>query len=1116
MKKFCNSKNVKKSAVTAHFKRGLALAVAASVALTGADFTSMAVSDQAEIDPIEIAGFEDLAEEVAYQQLEVGASEADIVLPNTLRATKSIKEDNIIDEVDEEVSETPEDSQDDSSEDNGSESSDNNAELNEVPVEVIEEETPAEDSQEEEITVEEENIVARIIGGLFKNVFDSFSTTAYAADSEDITITGVEWSLSEELSDRAEFKADEQWLRYVYVPEIPSCYVTDATLPNITVDIIGGEVLGEVRVSDEPEYEELELLENDEFEDGDAEFEAEEAEAEEEPGVDEVAPEGEYSYISKANETKLIIDILKAAMTSGGSTPIIADEDLTKVEVSEVTPAEGTSEFFEVKKYTKSGETLVEDATNGEYGIHVLKAFNEEKIVTVKLKEKVTTTGDTTTPTTPKEYTFKIKLTADPATEEVEITVADKYVYHNTLQTLAKADVTVTKKSTSTVVPADEYDVEEISQKDVGEYSFRVTFKGASADLVQATGKWTIKPVEVKLVADNKASVITEDLQTPSYKIECINTDDAKYFTNVHTDQLKGVTVKYVTEPDKTKAGTYDITCSIEGTDPNYNIVSAQNVHTAKYYIVGKIRQRVKAGSATYDTSFTISKGTSYYATVVASASSNMIAKGASFYSIYKDSTGAVVAQVSANSTEGVPTEIGKYSVISYYKIGSINTGSGSNITVYSPDSIATNEITYEIVDSKTKITDSSVKLNKTSFTYNGKDQGPTVTVTVNNVKLVENTDYTVTGDEELDADDYEVTVTGKGNYEGTVTKSWKINKASIANATIPSGTKTSYSYTGSAITHETPETIKLSGFSDALESDVDFEVDTSKSTVSATKAGTYTVYLKGIDNFTGTKSYTWKITSSSSSSSTTGKATSSVNFSNPDNVTSGVSNVSSSALSSYATSKKEAGKTTTYTLNVKPISKSTLNSVELNAIAEYGDDSVVTTDSLNITVHRTVKDSEGNVEVDEDVSDLGASIDVACYIGTSNASKTINIIREHNGQIKKFDKLSARASSAPKDGTYYVDKTNGRVYIYSQYFSHFTLIYTATDAVVKTSRTGTASSSSSSSDPDALGARAPQTGDNLPVVWVWVIVLLAGVALIGFSAFELKRFKRGDFKKKR
>lgn len=71
----------------------------------------------------------------------------------------------------------------------------------------------------------------------------------------------------------------------------------------------------------------------------------------------------------------------------------------------------------------------------------------------------------------------------------------------------------------------------------------------------------------------------------------------------------------------------------------------------------------------------------------------------------------------------------------------------------------------------------SKVKLNKTSFTYNGKTQKPTVTVTDANGKtLKQGTDYTVKYSKgRKNVGQYTVTVTFKGNYSGTKKLTFKI-----------------------------------------------------------------------------------------------------------------------------------------------------------------------------------------------------------------------------------------------------------------------------------------------------------------------------------------------------
>ena len=69
--------------------------------------------------------------------------------------------------------------------------------------------------------------------------------------------------------------------------------------------------------------------------------------------------------------------------------------------------------------------------------------------------------------------------------------------------------------------------------------------------------------------------------------------------------------------------------------------------------------------------------------------------------------------------------------------------------------------------------------------TYNGKLLKPSVTVTAGNKKLKKNTDYVVTYKNNLHAGTATVTVTGKGNYTGTVTKTFTINPLKASKITV-------------------------------------------------------------------------------------------------------------------------------------------------------------------------------------------------------------------------------------------------------------------------------------------------------------------------------------------
>jgi len=85
------------------------------------------------------------------------------------------------------------------------------------------------------------------------------------------------------------------------------------------------------------------------------------------------------------------------------------------------------------------------------------------------------------------------------------------------------------------------------------------------------------------------------------------------------------------------------------------------------------------------------------------------------------------------------------------------------------------------------------------SFTYNGSHQHPTYTLTYNGADLVEGTDYTITYSDDVNAGQCAVTITGKGEYEGTITTSYYINP--VASYYVDVDSPGDQTYTGSPIT---------------------------------------------------------------------------------------------------------------------------------------------------------------------------------------------------------------------------------------------------------------------------------------------------------------------------
>ena len=139
-------------------------------------------------------------------------------------------------------------------------------------------------------------------------------------------------------------------------------------------------------------------------------------------------------------------------------------------------------------------------------------------------------------------------------------------------------------------------------------------------------------------------------------------------------------------------------------------------------------------------------------------------------------------------------------------------------------------------------------------LTYTGKELTQTVTVTVNGKTLTVGTDYTVSDLTGTEPGSYPVTVTGTGNYTGTVTKSFEIAKADISSAAITYDAGP-YGYTGK----EWKPEVTVSFNSATLTAGNDYTVSYENNI----NAGTAKIIITGIgDHFTGLTEKTFTINS--------------------------------------------------------------------------------------------------------------------------------------------------------------------------------------------------------------------------------------------------------------
>ena len=150
---------------------------------------------------------------------------------------------------------------------------------------------------------------------------------------------------------------------------------------------------------------------------------------------------------------------------------------------------------------------------------------------------------------------------------------------------------------------------------------------------------------------------------------------------------------------------------------------------------------------------------------------------------------------------------------------------------------------------SRISISKANVTLSTSTYAYDGKAKTPSVTVKVGGKTLKKDTDYTVSYSNNTKVGTAKVTITGKGNYTGSVSKTYSI-KNDFKKATV-SGISTK-AFTGKNITQTI--TVKYNG--KTLKKGTDYTVSYSNNK----SIGTATVKIAGKGSYTGTITKTFKI----------------------------------------------------------------------------------------------------------------------------------------------------------------------------------------------------------------------------------------------------------------
>ena len=180
-----------------------------------------------------------------------------------------------------------------------------------------------------------------------------------------------------------------------------------------------------------------------------------------------------------------------------------------------------------------------------------------------------------------------------------------------------------------------------------------------------------------------------------------------------------------------------------------------------------------------------------------------------------------------------------------------VNVGTGTVTITGKGNFKGTTSKTFSI--SARAMSDTSVA-NVSSQTYTGNGISPLPTITYNNKTLKKDTDYTLSYSNNINAGTATITITGKGNFTGTTSKTFSISARAMSDTSVAN--ISSQTYTGNVISPLPTITYN----NKTLKKDTDYTLSYSDNI----NVGTATITITGKGNFTGMTSTTFIITQKS------------------------------------------------------------------------------------------------------------------------------------------------------------------------------------------------------------------------------------------------------------
>ena len=170
-----------------------------------------------------------------------------------------------------------------------------------------------------------------------------------------------------------------------------------------------------------------------------------------------------------------------------------------------------------------------------------------------------------------------------------------------------------------------------------------------------------------------------------------------------------------------------------------------------------------------------------------------------------------------------------------------VNTGTASVIATGKGNYTGSVTKTFQIKASDFSKCD--IQLSASSFTYDGTEKKPEITVKSGSKLLVSGTDYAVSYSNNINVGTASVAITGKGKYSGTITKAFSINPADFTKASV---TLSASSFTWDGTEKKPSVTVKIGNRQ--LTANTDYTVSYSANT----KVGTVEVTITGTGSYIG------------------------------------------------------------------------------------------------------------------------------------------------------------------------------------------------------------------------------------------------------------------------